>query len=1002
MTPGSAAPVDAEWWCAPTAPEQPAAGGTVVISDVHLGNGARTCWYQPKVHDRYLSALLDYVIAHAGGHVSRLVILGDLFDFWTYPPDRRPPTLEEIIAANRAILGPGGKLGQAVAKLRGNALYIRGNHDIAITQEDLALAAGDPRLRLAEDIVVDGSGILLTHGHHFTMFNAPDPRYPGEVPVGHFVARAIAHLLETTLEPGKTAADLSDQGSPYGFSLSSFAASLYPRLADASVTDLVLDYFAQRCGLGADAPIIMANGSTTTINEAKRKYDGLWDEWVERSGGGEVGTVVATKAAYADYDGTYMAWFAQKYGWQRGAIGAVTGHTHVPREGILNSAFRYVNSGFECPSEPDTENGRPTGGFTFGMIGADGGLSVWCVVKRGDAYCVGPFSPKTPDRLVPSALSDYSCYVSITNAAEAALERVEGRADHGYYVVEPPATIAPGQTARFWLQDFLGPNGAEGGAVYTSAADGARFDFAYGCPTILSPNYARGGTSFVANSGSPPDATTPKNSVPAPWHPLYVDFQVGGDPGVPEWTPRSLLAQAVVAAGFWYDPRQDIIFSRMDPLQRQFGYAYGYDAAALAMNSVIDCEPIFFDYAGKTWMIELWKGQYGLETGCEIGVYNRPIGSSSPLYSLLDATVGKRPNDPTPRHNQFFDCARDSELLRMSSTLYRNGTALFSRGPERHWWLTGFKWGVLSDPAELAMDVFIECFDATMTSALTAALARMGYQNVTTNDNEVSFRFDAPKTPQPRDLVPAAVSVVRSENQAIVTAYQSLGLTSNDPNAVGDQAAAVIGRAFAIYAEEFFVGVVANLANLVGIAVQDLISTLTNDLSLAVDEVSQFVTDAGYTFTSWVNGIGSVITAALDFSCVVEISNRGGPYELVRDDFGSYVGSWALEPPKLIGAGGIGRCWLKDPKPSASGSSGWVRYAYVDTGGTRRTVTFTVSDPTGPFDPNTASRSSGEFNFYTKSGSVDAPWKGPNAVATSGHPFFVVFVWGAGPPPHDV
>ena len=37
---------------------------------------------------------------------------------------------------------------------------------------------------------------------------------------------------------------------------------------------------------------------------------------------------------------------------------------------------------------------------------------------------------------------------------------------------------------------------------------------------------------------------------------------------------------------------------------------------------IIDCEPICFMYGGKNWMIELWKGQYGLETGGEIGVYN--------------------------------------------------------------------------------------------------------------------------------------------------------------------------------------------------------------------------------------------------------------------------------------------------------------------------------------------------------------------------------------------
>ena len=94
------------------------------------------------------------------------------------------------------------------------------------------------------------------------------------------------------------------------------------------------------------------------------------------------------------------------------------------------------------------------------------------------------------------------------------------------------------------------------------------------------------------------------------------------------WTPTSALAQAVYAAGFVYDPNQDIILSRMDPLQRNFGYAFGYDAAALGMSANLDCEPIFFDYDGKHWMIELWKGQYGLETGCEVGVYTRAIGST--------------------------------------------------------------------------------------------------------------------------------------------------------------------------------------------------------------------------------------------------------------------------------------------------------------------------------------------------------------------------------------
>ena len=53
-----------------------------------------------RSHEPYLAAVLDYVIAHASDAddpVTKLVVLGDLFDFWTYPPEQQPPTVEEII-----------------------------------------------------------------------------------------------------------------------------------------------------------------------------------------------------------------------------------------------------------------------------------------------------------------------------------------------------------------------------------------------------------------------------------------------------------------------------------------------------------------------------------------------------------------------------------------------------------------------------------------------------------------------------------------------------------------------------------------------------------------------------------------------------------------------------------------------------------------------------------------------------------------------------------------
>ena len=269
------------------------------------------------------------------------------------------------------------------------------------------------------------------------------------------------------------------------------------------------------------------------------------------------------------------------------------------------------------------------------------------------------------------------------------------------------------------------------------------------------------------------------------------------------WTPTSALAHAVYAAGFLYDPDQDIIYSRMDAPQRNFGYAYGYDAAALGMNVVLDCEPIFFDYDGKHWMIELWKGQYALESGCEVGVYTRPIGSTGPGYALLDATVGRRPGDEAPSHSLFYDCAANADMLEISATLRRDGEVLFTRGPETHWWLTGFKWGVLSDPSELSVDVAIVLKDDEMCEAFMAAIAGRPYPNLKFDGTRVSFTFEQPyAVPQPPKPAPV-LAAVEAANQQIVTTYDALGFPSNDPNDVQAQFLSVAGLELLRLADHF-------------------------------------------------------------------------------------------------------------------------------------------------------------------------------------------------------
>lgn len=86
---------------------------------------------------------------------------------------------------------------------------------------------------------------------------------------------------------------------------------------------------------------------------------------------------------------------------------------------------------------------------------------------------------------------------------------------------------------------------------------------------------------------------------------------------------KSNLGRTVYDAGFRYYPTDDIIYSRKNAEQNKLGFCYAYDEGIVAISSILDCETIYFQYGGKEWMAELWKGQYGIETGGEIGLYYR-------------------------------------------------------------------------------------------------------------------------------------------------------------------------------------------------------------------------------------------------------------------------------------------------------------------------------------------------------------------------------------------
>ena len=63
-----------------------------------------------------------------------------------------------------------------------------------------------------------------------------------------------------------------------------------------------------------------------------------------------------------------------------------------------------------------------------------------------------------------------------------------------------------------------------------------------------------------------------------------------------------LLNELAEPFGFCYVPCEDVFTSGEDAWQRKQGYEALYDRAAVGAGMVFDALPIYFDYAGETWL----------------------------------------------------------------------------------------------------------------------------------------------------------------------------------------------------------------------------------------------------------------------------------------------------------------------------------------------------------------------------------------------------------------
>lgn len=198
------------------------------------------------------------------------------------------------------------------------------------------------------------------------------------------------------------------------------------------------------------------------------------------------------------------------------------------------------------------------------------------------------------------------------------------------------------------------------------------------------------------------------------------------------------INEIIAPFGYCYNCHEGVFSSRIDAWQREFGFRWMYDRNAPIFNMVYDCEPIYFDYQGKTWLIELWKGQYGINVGGEIGVYQANM--------LVP---------PEEREHVLFHSVDDNEMLKFTIKLKDEQNIIFTLS-QKHWWLAGFHLGHFNCPENLKMDVCITFPNYCMIQKFLRGMSEAGYCNedICICGHTVTFVFDVPHMRQPRCTKP--------------------------------------------------------------------------------------------------------------------------------------------------------------------------------------------------------------------------------------------------------
>lgn len=331
------------------------------ISDVHLGAGRFSeeskdtrkyphdwDWLSLKETENFMN-FIRFLHSGYDREIEAVVLLGDIFDNWVFPYDLVPPTMEELLTAekNKKVVEELNELSR-----KNKVYYVPGNHDMHATAVIIKNFFPD---FIYCPVRFSTSRLIAEHGHRYALFNAP-PRYSQNymgLPLGYFISRIEATRKAMTNRDGRC--------------YQTYVDDFVEMLGEQTLPQSVLEAVIEETGLDEDIEykIKRPNGLVQSVaaTEIKEIYKNIYNDWPSS-------IVSKHRAVFAELD--MLGPIADKLCKDGYYQVCIFGHSHkseIDRDTWFVNDRIYANSGYWCGSKCTfVEAERSDGGYNVGLV----------------------------------------------------------------------------------------------------------------------------------------------------------------------------------------------------------------------------------------------------------------------------------------------------------------------------------------------------------------------------------------------------------------------------------------------------------------------------------------------------------------------------------------------------------------------------------------------------------------------------------------------------------